>query len=183
MHRAGVGDFDTENIPGGGFNVLIYSIWLLSTFLILIVLLNMLIAIIIDIFEEVHESMNSNLLKELVVLMMESELLISRKTLFKKYRYIFVINKETGYTGRGPDNNKLSILKHHMDLQAANQNEVVDKIQTNVERYFECKVREKTDHLEHSTTKKIASISDQLEEHNAKLKEYLSVFEVLKEKL
>lgn len=83
----------------------------------MIVLLNALIAIISDIFDKVYESMDSNLMKELVILMVESELLISRKGLFKKKKYVILMSRETGETGQVDVDSKLGVVRHHMAKQ------------------------------------------------------------------
>ena len=121
-YRTGLADFNTEEFPKNGFDTLIFIIWILSTFLILIVLLNMLIAIISDIFDKVYENMQNHLLKELVVLMVESEVFISRLKLFKNQRYIIMINKVTGNQSYVDAESKLQVIKISMDKTVDEQN-------------------------------------------------------------
>ena len=137
----------------------------------------MIIAIISDIFEKVYESMNSNLLKELVVLMVESELLISRKTLFKKYRYIFIITKETGDIGRGDVENKLDILKHCLDTQVENHKDQVEEIQWNIERFLFEKLQEKSEVIEGVTNTRMTAVAEKFDELDVQLKEYTDAYE------
>lgn len=137
----------------------------------------MIIAIISDIFEKVYESMSSNLLKELVVLMVESELLISRKSLFKNYRYIFIITKETGDIGRGDVENKLDILKHCLDTQVEDHKEKVDELRDNIGRFLNEKLQEKSETLDSMTNARITSVTTKFDELDIQLKEYTDAYE------
>ena len=94
-YRTGIGDFNTDDYESNRNEPVVWILWLMNTFLIFIVLLNMIIAIISDTFERVLENINNNLLKELSILMVESEPLVSHKKLFKDKKYLIVIEKET----------------------------------------------------------------------------------------
>ena len=99
-YRTGIDDFRTDNYESNRDEILVRVIWPMNTFLIFIVLLNMLIAIINHTFERVHESIFNNLLKELSILMVETELLVSRERLFSNKKYLIIIEKETGETSK-----------------------------------------------------------------------------------
>ena len=129
-----IGAFNTGVFPSTGYNIEIYIIWLICTFLLFIVMLNMLIALVNDIFEKIHENINNNLLKELVVLMVESEQLISRSTLFYGKKYIIVIKKEKGDDTANDNDSKLAIIKAHMDKNIDNQSKKVDTITQNLDK-------------------------------------------------
>ena len=94
----------------------------------------MLIALVNDIFEKIHENINNNLLKELVVLMVESEQLISRSTLFYGKKYIIVIKKEKGDDTANDNDSTLAIIKAHMDKNIDNQSKKVDTITQNLDK-------------------------------------------------
>ena len=172
-YRAGIGDFNTADVPTSGIdNILIYSIWMLSTFINLIVLLNAVIAIISDIFDKVYENMNKNLLKELVVLMAESELLISRKGLFKDKKYIVIIERETGETGKAENDTKIGIIKHHMSRQIKTQDGLIEKIENNIQNSLYKKIMLRSEEIEVSTEKKLELVNHQLESLDLNLKHY-----------
>ena len=97
-------------------------------------MLNMLIALVNDIFDKIHQNISNNLLKELVVLMVESELLISRSVLFQDKKYIIVIKKEKGDDSAADADGKIGILKANMDRKIVDQSNTVDRISSNLER-------------------------------------------------
>jgi len=176
-YRTAIGDFNTDVIPTNGYNVLIYIIWLLATFMLLIVLLNMLIALISDIFDKVHENISNNLLKELVVLMVESELLISRTKLFKRKKYIILISKETADSTTSDSDSKLGILKASMDVRINEQNETLQQITTNLEKCMDDSLDRFTKDMLQSTSKTIAVLHEKFDEHEALLNQYRLLYE------
>ena len=94
----------------------------------------MLIALVNDIFDKIHENINNNLLKEFVVLMVESELLISRAKLFENKKYIIVVSKEKGNESAVDADSKLGVIKSNMDKKITEQGEVLDKVGDNIMR-------------------------------------------------
>lgn len=134
LYRTVVGAFNTSVIPATGYNIEIYIIWLICTFLIFIVMLNMLIALVNDIFDKIHENINNNLLKEFVVLMVESELLISRAKLFENKKYIIVVSKEKGNESKVDADSKLGVIKANMDKKVAEQENVLNKVSNTIMR-------------------------------------------------
>lgn len=104
--------------------------------MLLIVFLNLLIALISDIFDKIHENMNNNLLKELTEIMVETELMISRDILFKHNKYIIILEKQKGSITQNDIESKLAVIKQNLDLQVANQNEMTDKITKNLENHI-----------------------------------------------
>lgn len=141
-YRTGLGDFNTDNFPDTGFkNVLSYSIWMLSTFLNMLVILNAVIAIVSDIFENVYENMNKNIVKELVDLMSESELLISRKQLFGDKSYLLFIKKEASDQAAVSYESKIENIKEFMRQQSKNQEQVYERVNDNLQEYANCKCK------------------------------------------
>ena len=94
----------------------------------------MLIALVNDIFDKIHENINNNLLKELVVLMVESELLISRSNLFYGKKYIIVVRKEKGSESTIDADSKLGVIKANMDKKIEEQSGILDKVSSNLEK-------------------------------------------------
>ena len=174
-----MGEFDLENFETNRDEALFYILWVLSTFLILIVFLNLLIAIISDIFDKVHENINNNLMKELVYFMVESEVLINRKALFKKQKYIIIVARERGETGEFDAESKLSVIKHNMDRQVNNQKNELDRIRKGLERGIKEKIQMRADTIETSANKHIAQLSDRVEETETLHNKYRVLFETL----
>jgi len=173
-----IGDFNTDNVPSSGFdNYLIYTIWIISTFFNFVVLLNAVIAIISDIFDQVYENMNKNLLKELVTLMAESELLISRKRLFKNKKYIIIIQKETGELESANAESKIAIIRSHMGKLMKSQDRVLFDIERDLKHYVDKKINIKGEEIEHSTDKKLASVTVQLNNLDLNLKQYQDLWQ------
>ena len=85
-----MGDFSTD-----GYDIrdelLIYVIWFIHTLVIMLILLNLLIAIMGDTFDQVQETIDQNILKDLAGIMVENEILLNRNLVFKNQKYIFVI--------------------------------------------------------------------------------------------
>ena len=71
--RNGLGDFITDEYPENNYPVLVFIIWLLCTFFVLIVFLNLLIAVLTDSFDKIQETLENNLLKEMATMMAENE--------------------------------------------------------------------------------------------------------------
>lgn len=86
-YRQILGDFDTEAYVDTD-KYYLYFIWILSTLIALIIFLNLLIAIMGDTFDRVQETTENNMLKELANIMVENEMLVNRKRLFGKAKYI-----------------------------------------------------------------------------------------------
>jgi hypothetical protein len=122
----------------------------------------MLIAIISDIFEKVHENISNNLLKELAVLMVETELLISRKRLFKNKKYLIIIAQEKGETSRVDAESKLMILKQYMFKKVNEQEKRLKEISVDFEKFLEEETESKLVGM--STDKSLASLSEKLDE-------------------
>ena len=118
---------------------MVFSVWVVSTFINLLVILNAVIAVVSDIFDQVYENMNQNLLKELVILMAESELLISRKSLFKQKKYIVLIEKERGDGHQGGHESKIAVIKDFMELQLKKQGRLLEKMERNLGSYIDRK--------------------------------------------
>lgn len=138
-----VGAFNTGAIPATKYNLEIYIIWLICTFLIFIVMLNMLIALVNDIFSKIHENIENNLLKEFVVLMVESELLISRNKLFEGKKYIIVVSKEKGEKSSADADSKVGMLKNIMDRKVTEQGTILEKVNDKIMRYVRFKLSDR----------------------------------------
>ena len=81
----------------GGFDVsayeredkhLLYFIWFFNTMILFIILLNMIVAVMGDTFDKVQETAVNNILKEIVSIMYENELLFNRNIFPNDSKYI-----------------------------------------------------------------------------------------------
>ena len=93
----------------------------------------MLIALVSDIFDKIHENINNNLLKELAVVMVESEFLISRARLFYGKKYIIVVRKEKGSESNIDADSKLGVIKLNMDNKIKDQSKILDRVVNSLE--------------------------------------------------
>ena len=91
--RNGVGDFRPEDFSANRFLHLCEVIWLLCTFFVMILFMNLLIAVLSDSFKNIQETLENNLLKEMAIMMSENEILINRKKVFKDMKYLIVVQK------------------------------------------------------------------------------------------
>ena len=132
--RTVVGSFDVSLIPNNKYKVEILILWLICTFLIFVVMLNMLIALINDIFAKIYQSINNNMLQELAVLMVESELLISRAKLFYGKKYIIVVTKEKPEYVATDITSQLGMMKSNMNKKFKEHTRVLMEITDNLEK-------------------------------------------------
>lgn len=174
-----MGDFDLSNFEENSAKVLVYIMWVLNTFLIMVVFLNLLIAIISDIFDKVHENIKNNLVKELVFFMVESEVLINRRKLFKKHKYMIIVTRVRGETGEMDADSKLSVIRNNMDLQVRVQNKEVENIQKNLETELKERIFQRTDAIETSSLKALNSLGDRIDETEVLHNKYKVLFETL----
>ena len=76
-----MGDFSTD-----GYDIrdesLIYIIWFIHTLVTMLILLNLLIAIMGDTFDQVQETSDQNILKDMAGIMVENEILLNRNLVF-----------------------------------------------------------------------------------------------------
>ena len=176
-YRTGIGDFRTDDYESNRDDVLVWIIWLMNTFLIFIVLLNMLIAIISDTFERVHESISNNLLKELSILMVETELLVSRKRLFSNKKYLIIIEKETGETSKVDAESKLQILKSSMAKKVEDQKTVLDTLNNEFEEFVENELENKAEEYEAATNRELGKLTEKVEKFELMIGEFQGVLE------
>ena len=94
----------------------------------------MLIALINDIFAKIYQNINNNMLQELAVLMVESELLISRANLFYGRKYIIVVTKEKADDTAADVTSQLGMMKSSMNKKLKEQTRVLLKISDNLEK-------------------------------------------------
>jgi len=154
-----LGEFNLENFDQNRDSFILYVMWVISTFLILVVFLNLLIAIISDIFDKIHENIQNNLIKELVYFMVESEVLINRRKLFKKHKYIIIVSRERGKSTPVDAETRLQIIKNSMENQVSIQNNHLNEIYKRLEKDCREKIQNKAETLDISVTKKMNGLT------------------------
>lgn len=128
----GTGNFDTDGFDEltGNISYLVYCIWLLCTFMILIVFLNLLIAVLSDSFDKIQETLQNNLYKEMAIMMSENEVFINRKSVFKGVKYLFIIRKVQVAEGNDKWGGRLDyvnkIVKKTQDIHFKRMDNIVE---------------------------------------------------------
>lgn len=95
-YQLGLGEWDTDGYGDSEHTFILWSFFMLSTFLVQIVLFNLLIAIMEDTFDKVSEVKTKALLKEICQLIAENWFLLSSKS-FERAKYIVVAEKEKAH--------------------------------------------------------------------------------------
>lgn len=90
-----LGDFETDDFAQGYNATIAMSMFILGTFVIQVVFMNMLIAIMGDTFARVQEIAEESGLKERVVLINDHDWLVDIKKLFQGKKYILIVSPET----------------------------------------------------------------------------------------
>ena len=80
-YNQSLGSFDTSAYIGTD-KYLLFTIWWFNTMIVLIIMLNLLITIMGDIFDRVQENCCNNMFKKLTSIMVENEMLINRNRTF-----------------------------------------------------------------------------------------------------
>lgn len=174
--QQGVGQFDISNFAINNYEELVYVLWLLCTFLFLIVFLNLLIAVLSDSFDKIQETLENNLLKELSIMMKDNEILLNRNKVFKEVKYLIVIEKvmlnsnDEGWGGRLDYVNKIirKTRTRHIKL--------MDKINERVETYFDSALDNRIGTMEQTTDKNLNYIVDKIDRLDVNMRIYKDVY-------
>lgn len=157
-----MGDFSVDGFEFRDL-ILTYSLWFLNTLIILIVFLNMLLAIMGDTFDRVQETVENNMIRELVGMMVENANLVNRKRLFKKSKYIFVIQEEKAEESQISWEGRLKTLKKYMNRSVDTQNKLLKSLETKFVETIKQKVEEKSKVVENGINNKLSQIQDKVE--------------------
>lgn len=118
-------------------------------------------------------------MKELVYFMVESEVIIRRRKIFKNDKYMIIVARERGETGEFDADSKLSVIRHSMDVQVNRQKGIVDEIKKNLERKMRERIQSRGDAIESSSNKQIATLSDKIEETEHLHNKYKVLFDTI----
>jgi hypothetical protein len=174
--RQGLGAFEIDQFEFNNHEELVYFIWLGCTFLVLIVLLNLLIAVLSDSFDKIMETLENNLLKELAIMMKDNEILLNKESIFKNVKYLIVIERvqtnsnDNSWGGRLDYVNKIikRTRKTHFDL--------IDKINGRVGEFFDSSLDYRIGNMEQSTDKSMNYIVEKVDKLDNNLKLYKDAF-------
>ena len=134
-YRTGIGDFETDDFQRR-HEVLVWLIWLGSTFFNLIILLNMLIAIMGDTFGKIQETAESNTYRSLCEIMVENETLISRKRIFGRNKYIIIVTEEKAEAERKAWEGNFGQVRNHVSEMIKRDNDTLSKASRFLELFF-----------------------------------------------
>ena len=128
-YKIALGDFETDGFDtiDAEYTVLAWTLWFLNTVSITIIMLNLVIAIMGDIFGRVQERRKTTMLKEFTAIMRENDFLVSRASIFRDVGYIVVVQPDkteyfgqTDWDGRVSQTQKYineSSKKHDADIE------------------------------------------------------------------
>ena len=93
QYMLSLGEFDLDNYKGEGNDVIVWIVFIATTFITQITFLNMLIAIMGDTFARVSEVKEQSALKEKIEILSDYVVVVERESLEKENlsRYIFAI--------------------------------------------------------------------------------------------
>lgn len=141
IYRTGLGDFATDDYNASKYSMILWTLFLLCTVFIQILLLNLLIAIMGDTFERVQEMKEQAQLREICALIADNWFLLDRESAFKTAKYIVVasLEKAAGSTA-GAWDGKLAAIKAHFERSSksieANVQKVRDATKTEADGVF-----------------------------------------------
>jgi len=163
--RQSLGDFVTDNYSGTDKYIL-FTVWFLNVVIALIVLLNLLIAIMGDTFDRVRENSENSMLKELVTIMSENEMLINRDQYFCKYKYIIVAETVRGEGSELHWDGRLQRLREYLEKNVNTQINILKSMQKNIIDKIGIRAEKLADGMEESTQKRIIGISTKADDIN-----------------
>lgn len=168
-YRMGLGDWDTGDFDGRD-QWLLYTLWFLNSFIILIVLLNLVIAIMGDSFDRVQERSEQSLLQELTQMMRENEFLFHRNLFFRGAKYIVIIKPETAESGSNVSwEGKINQLKTFLEESSNQHIKDLKDLDNVLDKAFTATVDDKLRRLEERVGNKLSSLDTKFDEVLKKL--------------
>mmetsp|Transcript_42028 Transcript_42028/g.48719 ORF Transcript_42028/g.48719 Transcript_42028/m.48719 type:complete len:229 (+) Transcript_42028:247-933(+) len=135
-YRAALGDFSVDSFDGKDKHLL-FTIWMLNTVILLIILLNMIVAVMGDTFDKVKETEMNNTLKELTSIMVENDLLISKRNEFGNAKYIIVIQEEKAEEESDVMwDGKLQRLRKYLENTVLHQYKILQNLEKEIGKVF-----------------------------------------------
>jgi ABC-type multidrug transport system fused ATPase/permease subunit len=161
-YKLGFGDFDTDNFAGyrKSDEGIIWGLWLIDTVVILIILLNLVIAIMGDTYDNVTETQEAAKLQEFCQMMRENEFLIRRNRVFSNEKYIVIIKPESADENVSSSwEGKLQQLKKFVVDSSQEHLDELSKMQRRMEIMIENSINEKMKAAENTINLKISGMA------------------------
>ena len=174
--RNGVGDFHPEDFSNNRFLHLVEVIWLVCTFWVMIVFLNLLIAVLSDSFDKIQETLENNLLKEMAIMMSENEILVNRKKVFKDMKYLIVIQKVLSKKKNSGWGGRLNYVNNIIKKTRNTHIMKMDKITRNLESQFDLYTFKRATEMEVKYDKSINYVSDKIDKLDIISKQYIDLY-------
>jgi hypothetical protein len=93
-YKTGLGDFQTDDYTNGPNNDLVYFLFMLCSFSITLVMLNLLIAIMGETYGRVAAVSEETKLREIASMISDSEFILKREEVFKDSKYVVICSLE-----------------------------------------------------------------------------------------
>jgi len=103
IYQFALGDFHYSGFMGSQYDVLLWGFFILCTFLMIIVFMNMIIAIMGNTFGNVMDAQYENAMNENIGLIYDHIWLIDLKEEFKDVKYIIRVFPDTNLSNDGKD--------------------------------------------------------------------------------
>ena len=153
-YRQALGAFDVSAYDAVADKHLLYFIWFFNTLILFIILLNMIVAVMGDTFDKVQETAVNNILKEIVSIMYENELLLNNNNMFKDAQYLIVIQEERADEEVEVEwDGKLKRIKKHLEGVVGDQNKILKELENHIDDTFRRKIEQKTKDMESNADK------------------------------
>ena len=119
----------------------------------------MIVAVMGDTFDKVQETAVNNILKEIVSIMYENELLLNNN-MFKDAKYLIVIQEERADEEAELEwDGKLKRIKKHLEGVVADQNKILKEIEDYIDNSFTQKIELKTIEMEANAEKNFMALN------------------------
>jgi len=88
MWRTGLGEFDDAHYDKGAYTYLLWTFFMMATFIILVVFMNMLIAIMTNTYEKVQGEQEESMFYEQIQIITDFVWMLDLNSLFYNQKYI-----------------------------------------------------------------------------------------------
>ena len=170
-YNLALGDFNTDDFDEEDQNLL-KLLWFCNTLVTLIVFLNLLISIISDTFDKVKETEESNMLKELALIMSENEILVDRSKVFEHAKYIIVITKDTPEQESYSWDGRLNRIKSFLEQDTEFQKKAWLNLEKHIITELNIQANKFAIQMGKSSTKLIHSLEEKLDSFEKMIKDF-----------
>ena len=172
-YKMGLGDFDTDGF-GTDDEILIWILWFLNTLSIAIIMLNLVIAIMGDIFGRVQETRKATMLQEFTSIMRENDFLFDRNSIFKKVKYIVIIDPEKAEGANQSDwEGRVNQLKRFLDESSKKHIVDLNKMALKQQKFISSAIERKLKPSQNKIKQKITNLEHRIQKSLDTLSQYL----------